>query len=75
MMSDRTDNIGSKLCKLFNLPKHTKSFDLHVDVDELVTIDCTYYPDLTGIDLVTAKFELKEVFEDTDYKPEAEVVE
>lgn len=67
------NDLGKKLCKLFNLPEYTVSFDLHVALDEIVAIDCKYYlntKDAAAIDLVTAKFELKEVFEDTDYKPE-----
>lgn len=65
MASPVTGNeLGSKLCKLFKLPKHTNWFELRVAHDEIVTINCAYYPDkndLAGIDLVTAKFELIEI--------------
>lgn len=57
--------IGKKLCKLFNLPKNTKWFNLRVGVNEAVTIECGYYPeDLSSIDLVTAKFALTEIVDD-----------
>lgn len=70
------NDLGKKFIKLFKLPENTVSFNLHVTVDSIVTIDCKYFlnvKDAAEVDLVTAKFELKEIFEDTDYKPELEV--
>jgi len=55
-------NISSKLAKLFNLPKHTRSFELKVEFEKPVIIKCEYYPEVNSlpIELCTAEFELVE---------------
>jgi hypothetical protein len=66
------NELGSKLVKLFGLPKYTKYFELIVNVNEAVTIKCEYYPEddiLRSVDLLTAEFELKEI----EYKHKVEL--
>ena len=40
-------DFGGKLIKILGLPKHTKSFELRCAVDEIVTVKCIYYPELS----------------------------
>jgi hypothetical protein len=41
--------LGSMLVKALNLPPSTKSFDLHCALNDIVTVKCEYYPDLTDV--------------------------
>lgn len=47
---------------MFNLPKHTRSFELKVEFEKPVIIKCEYYPEVNSlpIELCTAEFELVE---------------
>ena len=40
-----THPIIKELVDALGLPKHTVSFNLRVAVGELITIECTYYPE------------------------------
>jgi hypothetical protein len=37
--------ISKELCDALGLPKHTRGFTLRCYGDELVTVECEYYPD------------------------------
>src|SRR5579872_1379744 len=41
-------DIGPSLIKALGLPKRTVSFELRCAVDEFVTVQCKYHPDLDG---------------------------
>lgn len=45
--------IGQAMCDALGLPKNTASFTLRVRHDEIVSVECQYYPD-NGPDLVAA---------------------
>ena len=52
--------IGEALCRLLQLPKYTRSFTLRCAVDEVVTVKCEYYPDISvgKLESVFAEYEL-----------------
>lgn len=58
-MAPNENDFGRKLCEVLGLPKTTKSFDLHVGIDEVVSVKALV---LCEVDF--AKFE--EVFIEYD---------
>ena len=51
--------IGKALCEALDLPKNTVAFTLRVAVDQLVTVECEYYPsDSLAITRALAEFDL-----------------
>jgi hypothetical protein len=52
--------IGSDLVKALGLPKFTRSFTLHCDAGEAVTVSCVYYPDDGDIAPALAVYDLVE---------------
>lgn len=55
MMEIGRGEFGEKLCRVLGLPKNTVSLELKVAVDEIVTVNCEYYPELPnkGAELLT----------------------
>ncbi|MES0444967.1 MAG: hypothetical protein ABUJ92_00340 [Desulfobacterales bacterium] len=54
-------DIGPWLIKTFGLPKTTTKFTLHSVFDELVRVECEYYPDINTDEAITKQFGLVEV--------------
>lgn len=52
--------IGADLIKALGLPKLTRSFTLHCDADEAITVSCVYYPEDGGIVPALAVYDLVE---------------
>lgn len=52
--------IGAGLIKALGLPKFTRSFTLHCDAGEAVTVSCVYYPEDGGIVPALAVYDLVE---------------
>jgi len=52
--------IGADLVKALGLPKFTRSFTLHCDAGEAVTVSCVYYPEDGGIVPALAIYDLAE---------------
>lgn len=51
--------IGNALCDALGLPKYTKSFVLRVEANQVVTVECEYYPALDHrFESALAEFEL-----------------
>ena len=55
-----TEDFGKKLCRALGLPKTTRSFDLHVGVDEAVTCKAEIYvePDMQELETIFIEYEL-----------------
>lgn len=53
-------NIGKILTEALGLPKYTRSFVLRCEVDQVVTVECEYYPaiDPDSLELALAEFDL-----------------
>jgi len=55
--------IGEELIAALGLPKHTCAFTLRCAVDEIVSVECEYYPEMKGghtLDIVLSRYELVE---------------
>lgn len=50
--------IGKDLCEALKLPKQTKSFVLRVESNQIVTVECEYYPEDGSFIPVLAEFDL-----------------
>jgi hypothetical protein len=50
--------LGPQLEALLGLPKNVRSFELRCAVNEIVTVKCEYYPEITSIEAVLAEYEL-----------------
>ena len=42
---------GSRLIEILHLPKNTNDLVLHVPVDGVVEVQCSYFPDMTDADV------------------------
>ena len=62
-------DLGSQLVEILHLPEHTKRFDIHFDVDEVVTVTCEYFlsiePNEEGkLQSVLARYRLVEILDE-----------
>ena len=61
--------VVNKLVEIFQMPKHTKSFNIKCSVNSVLTIECEYYPENFVLDendeiiTLSKKFRLREVEE------------
>lgn len=55
-------DIGPWLIETFGLPKETIKFTLHADFDDVVRIECEYYPDINIKQTITKQFRLVEAY-------------
>lgn len=52
-----------ELKKLLGLPDHLISLDLHIRLNEIVTVTCTYHPEFNSDEPVTKRFALSEIID------------
>jgi hypothetical protein len=64
--------ISPELCRVLGLPRNTISFTLRASVDEVVTVQCEYYPDGLGRDVVRALAEYTLIRQVAPVEPTAE---
>lgn len=55
-----TAALYAELKKLLNLPDRLVALDLHLGVDEVPTVTCTYHPEVDSAALITRHFNLVE---------------
>jgi hypothetical protein len=54
---------GNELAELLGLPKHTRAFTLRCAVNEIVSVECEYYPEMPSagaLETIFARYELVE---------------
>ena len=55
-----TSSLAVELSKLLSLPSNIISLDLHMAVDEIPVVTCTFYPELRADAQTTKTFEINE---------------
>jgi hypothetical protein len=58
---------GKMMVDVLGLPKNTRSFELRMAVDEVVSVKCEYFPEILKDELATVFFEYDLVKKDARY--------